>query len=309
MSMTRSDPLVVIVGPTGIGKSALALRLAETLHGEIVSADSRQVYRGMDIGTAKPVPAERARVVHHLIDVVDPDQGFALAEFQEQAYAAIDDIACRGLLPFLVGGTGQYIHAVVEGWQLPRVPADPALRTRLYAEAEERGIQSLYHQLLALDPAAVDFVDPRNPRRVVRALEVCILSGQPFSEQRGKDPPSYTVLQIGLTMDRQTLYCRVDERIDQMIARGLVEEVRGLLDRGYGWDLPSMSSLGYLQFKAYFEASATLEETVALIKKETRRFIRHQYNWFRPADLRIHWLDATVLPHDAALALIRTFLS
>ena len=160
-----------------------------------------------------------------------------------------------------------------------------------------------------LDPAAADVVDARNPRRVVRALEVSVLSGRPFTEQRGKDPPPYAVLQIGLTMDRQTLYCRVDRRIDQMIARGLVDEVRGLLDRGYGWTLPSMSSLGYLQFRAYFEGSVTLEETVALIKKETRRFIRHQYNWFRPADTRIHWLDAAASLCDPALELIRAFLS
>jgi len=301
--------LVVIVGPTGVGKSVLALCLAEALHGEIVSADSRQVYRGMDIGTAKPTQAERTQVAHHLIDVVDPDQGFALAEFQEQAYAAIGNIAMRGLLPFLVGGTGQYIHAVVEGWRIPRVPADPGLRARLYAEAEERGVQSLYRKLLELDPAAADFVDARNPRRVVRALEVCILSGRPFSEQRGKDLPPYAVLQIGLTMDRQALYRRVDQRIENMVARGLVDEVRGLLDKGCDWALPSMSSLGYLQFRAYFEGSATLDETVALIKKETRRFIRHQYNWFRPADPRIHWLDAAASPCDPALELIRTFLS
>ncbi len=306
--MTRHTPLVVIVGPTGAGKSALALCLAEALHGEIVSADSRQVYRGMDIGTAKPTLAVQARVAHHLIDVVDPDQGFTLAEYQERAYAAIGDIAARGLLPLLVGGTGQYVHAVVEGWRIPRVPADPDLRARLYAEAEEQGIQSLYRRLLELDPSAVDFVDALNPRRVIRALEVCILSGRPFSEQRGKVPPPYAVLQIGLTMDRQALYRRIDQRIDDMIARGLVDEVRGLLDRGYGWTLPSMSSLGYLQFKAYFEGLATLEATIALIQKETRRFIRHQYNWFRPADTRIHWLDATVSPQDPALELVRAFL-
>jgi len=307
--MTRHTPLVVIVGPTGAGMSALALCLAEALHGEIVSADSRQVYRGMDIGTAKPTLAVQARVAHHLIDVVDPDQGFSLAEYQERAYAAIGDIAARGLLPFLVGGTGQYVHAVVEGWRIPRVPADPDLRARLYAEAEEQGIQSLYRRLLELDPAAVDFVDALNPRRVIRALEVCILSGRPFSEQRGKVPPPYAVLQIGLTMDRQALYRRVDLRVDDMIARGLVDEVRGLLGRGYGWALPSMSGLGYLQLKAYFEGSATLEESTALTKKETHRFIRHQYNWFRPADRRIHWLDAAASPCDVATELICTLLA
>ena len=304
----RHNPLIVLVGPTGVGKSALALRLAKVLSAEIVSADSRQVYRGMDIGTAKPTLAERARVPHHLIDVVDPDQGFSLAEYQERAYAAIDDITARGLLPFLVGGTGQYIRAVVEGWHIPRVPADPDLRARLFAEAERQGVQSLYERLLALDPGAAEFVDPRNVRRVVRALEVCISSGQPFSVQRGKVSPPYAALQIGLTTERLALYRRVDLRVDDMIARGLVAEVRSLLDKGYGWALPSMSSLGYAQFQAYFEGSATLEETIALIKKETRRFIRHQYNWFRPADARIHWLDASA-PYDPALELVRSVVA
>ncbi len=307
-SYVHRTPLIVLVGPTGIGKSALALDLAETLQGEIVSADSRQVYRGMDIGTAKPTRAERARVAHHLIDIVDPDQDFALAGFQERAYKAIDDIAARRLLPLLVGGTGQYIHAVVEGWRIPRVPADPALRARLYAEAEAQSLQSLYKKLLELDPEAAGLVDARNPRRVIRALEVCISSGQPFSALRGKDPPPYAVLQIGLTMERQRLYRRVDVRIDEMISRGLVEEVRGLVNKGYSWTLPSMSSLGYVQFRPYFEESATLEETVALIKKQTRRFIRHQYNWFRLADKRIRWFDASLPPRDSALELIRAFL-
>ena len=298
-------PLVVIVGPTGVGKTALALPLAEELDGEIVSADSRQVYRGMDIGTAKPTPEERSLVPHHLIDIIDPDQEFTLADFQERAYAAIKEIAARGRLPFLVGGTGQYVRAVVEGWRIPRVPPDPQLRAELYATAQEHGTQTLYEQLLALDPNAASFISPRNLRRIIRALEVCIKSGQPFSAQRGKSPPPYRVLQIGLTMERAELYRRVDARIERMIAAGLVEEVRTLLERGYDWSLPSMSGLGYLQLRGYFEGHISLAEAVALIKKETRRFIRHQYNWFRLGDERIHWLDATVLPIVEARLLIK----
>ncbi len=299
-------PLVVIVGPTGVGKTALAVQLARDLDGEIVSADSRQVYRGMDIGTAKPTPEERALVPHHLIDIIDPDQEFTLAEFQERAYVAIQEIATRGRLPFLVGGTGQYVRAVVEGWRIPRVSPDPELRAALQAEARESGSQALYERLLSLDPDAASFVDPRNLRRVIRALEVCIKSGRPFSAQRGKSPPPYRVLQIGLTMERDELYRRVDARVERMVGDGLVEEVRGLLARGYDWSLPAMSGLGYLQLRGYFEGRLSLDEAVALIKKETRRFIRHQYNWFRPGDSRIHWLDATVIPYGEARRLIES---
>jgi tRNA dimethylallyltransferase len=302
--MTHQTPLVVIVGPTGVGKTSLSLELAQALDGEIVSADSRQIYRGMDIGTAKPTPAEQARVPHHLVDIIDPDADFGLATYQELAYVAIADIARQGHLPFLVGGTGQYIRAVVEGWHIPRVPPDAALRASLYAEVEQQGCQALYERLLKLDPDAAGLIDARNVRRVVRALEVCIKTGRPFSEQRGRVPPPYTVLQIGLTMAREALYRRIDARIDAMIAGGLVKEVRKLLENGYDWALPAMSSLGYLQLKGYFEGTASLAEAVALIKKETRRFIRHQYNWFRLTDDRIHWFDATESPYPAARELI-----
>jgi tRNA dimethylallyltransferase len=304
----NQTPLIVILGPTGVGKTALAIHLAQALDGEIVSADSRQIYRGMDVGTAKPTPEDRDRVPHHLIDILDPDDDFSLAEFQERAYAAIDDIACRERLPFLVGGTGQYVRAVVEGWVIPRVPPDPVLRARLYADAERDGARALYERLLALDPDASELIDGRNVRRVVRALEVCIKTGRPFSAQRGKQPPPYAILQIGLTVERETLYQRIDDRIEGMVDAGLVDEVRGLLSEGYGWDLPSMSGLGYLQLKGVLEETLSLAEAVALIKKETRRFIRHQYNWFRPTDERIHWLDIAADPYPAALELVQDHL-
>jgi tRNA dimethylallyltransferase len=300
--------LVVIVGPTGVGKTALAIRLARTLDGEIVSADSRQIYCGMDIGTAKPSVAERAEVRHHLIDIVDPGEMFSLTEFQKRAYAAIDDIVRRGRLPFLVGGTGQYVRAVVEGWKIPHVRPDPDLRARLHAEAEHGGPRALYDRLLVLDPAAADLIDERNVRRVVRAIEVCLKTGRPFSEQRGKQPPPYAVLQLGLTLEREVLYQRIDARIESMMRTGLVDEVKGLLGQGYGWGLPAMSSLGYLQLKGYLEGTLSLEEAVALIKKETRRFIRHQSNWFRPSDAGIRWLDAAEDPYPVALEHIQAAL-
>ncbi|MBN1583818.1 MAG: tRNA (adenosine(37)-N6)-dimethylallyltransferase MiaA [Anaerolineae bacterium] len=291
--MSQDDPfLVVVVGPTGVGKTALAVDLAQALHGEIVSADSRQVYRYMNIGTAKPTLKERSQARHHLIDIIDPDEDFGLATFQELAYDAMDTISNRARLPFLVGGTGQYVRAVVEGWRIPRVLPDEALRARLYEQADQNGYPSLYQDLLALDPAAEQLIDARNVRRVVRALEVCLKSGRPFSEQRGKASPPYRIVQVGLTMAREALYDRIDARIEGMIAAGLVQEIEGLLAKGYAWTLPSMSSLGYIQLKGVLDETASLDECVAAIKKETRRFIRQQYNWFRLDNPRIRWFDA-----------------
>lgn len=300
--------LLALVGPTAAGKTALSLHLAATLDGEIVSADSRLFYRGMDIGTAKPTAEERARAPHHLIDIADPDETVGLAEFQEQAYAAIDDIHSRDKLPLLVGGTGQYVRAVVQGWRVPRVPPDPDLRAELETQAEREGCEALHARLLHLDPIAAERIDPRNVRRVIRALEVCILTGQPISEQQGREPPPYRILQIGLTMAREALYARADKRVEAMMAAGLEDEVRRLADAGYGWELPAMSGLGYVQFKPYFEEKATLEEVIEEIKRATHRFIRHQYNWFRVNDPAIQWFDAVETSPEEIESAARTWL-
>jgi tRNA dimethylallyltransferase len=299
---------VVIVGPTAVGKTALSLPLAESLGGEIVSADSRQFYRGMDVGTAKPSPQALARAPHHLIDVADPDETVGLAEFQDLAYRAIDAVHARRHLPFLVGGTGQYVRAVVEGWRIPRVPPDHELRARLEAEAERRGPEALHARLEALDPVAAAKIHPNNVRRVVRALEVCLLSGRPISEQQGKSPPPYRIFQIGLTMEREALYARADRRVERMVEAGLVDEVRGLLEAGYDWSLPAMSGLGYAQFRPYFAGEATLEEVVAEIKSATHSFIRHQYNWFPLDDPAIHWFDVAELSVAAVEHRLREWL-
>jgi tRNA dimethylallyltransferase len=308
-------PLVCIVGPTATGKTALAVRLSEAVGGEIVSADSRQVYRGMDIGTAKATPEEQTRAVHHLIDIVEPDETLGLAQFQELAYAAIADITSRRQVPFLVGGTGQYVMAVIEGWKVPRVPPDEALRSELYRQAEEEGAEALHTRLQELDPVAADRIDARNLRRVVRALEVCLITGRPISELQAKSPPPYRILMLGLRLSRQHLYQRIDRRVETMIAAGLEDEVRRLVRAGYGFELPAMSGVGYGQFAPYLAGEAnsakevTLDLVIREIKRATRRFVRHQSNWFRRGDARIHWLDAGNDPYDAALQLVRHFLA
>ncbi|MCA9981643.1 MAG: tRNA (adenosine(37)-N6)-dimethylallyltransferase MiaA [Anaerolineales bacterium] len=281
-------PLLVLLGPTAVGKTALSLHLAQHFHGEIISADSRLFYRGLDIGTAKPTPAEQALVPHHLIDICDPDQTLTLGDYQELAYAAIEDIQARGKLPLLVGGTGQYIRALVEGWGIPRVAPQPALRTAL----EKLGRDELARWLTLLDPPKAAEIDLLNPRRTVRALEVTLVKGVPISHQQKKTPPPYQVLQIGLHREREELYRRIDQRVDDMLEAGLVAEVQALHEAGYDWQLPSMSGLGYRQFAPYFAGEQSLAQVAERIKFETHRFVRHQKNWFQADDPRIMWLSA-----------------
>jgi tRNA dimethylallyltransferase len=283
--------LVAIVGPTGIGKSRLALHLAGAFNGEIVSADSRQIYRNMDIGTAKPGPQELSQVSHHLIDIVNPDADFSLAQYQELAYRAIDDIHQRHKLPFLVGGSGLYIKAVLEGWQIPRVSPDPQFRYNIEKKASEGGIDELYEELVKVDPDAAAKIDRRNIRRVTRALEVHAGTSQKFSELGSKQAPAFDSLIIGLTTNRKELYRMVDCRVDDMVERGLLREVENLLKIGYDVNLPAMSGIGYRQIIQFINGELTLEAAVLKIKTDTHRYIRHQYAWFHLADEKIHWFD------------------
>ena len=293
-----------------MGKTATAIRLCRDFGGEIISADSRQIYRGLDIGTAKPTPAEQAAAVHHLIDVVDPGQTMGLAEYQALAYAAIDDVLARRRAPFLVGGTGQWVRAVVEGWGVPHVPPDAGLRAELEAEAAGAGPQALHARLAAVDPQAAARIDYRNVRRVIRALEVYLKTGAPITGQQHRQPPPYRILRTGLTMPRQTLYARLDARVDAMLAGGLLDEVTALAGRGYGLDLPAMSGLGYRQIGQHLAGQIGLDEAVRLIKKETRRFVRQQYTWFRLDDPAIHWFDASQPDFYQALCqVVTTFLA
>ena len=277
------DPsiLTAIVGPTAVGKTALAVALAQRLGAEIVSADSRQLYRLMDLGTAKPTAAERAAAPHHLVDICDPDEPFSLAAYQELATQAIAAIVTRGRPPLLVGGTGQYLAAVLEGWQVPRVAPQPELRASLERAAAEHGAAALHARLAAVDPAAATQIAPSNVRRVIRALEVYSVTGVPISAQQTREPPPYAIRTLWLTRPREELYARADARADAMVAAGLADEVADLRRRGYGWELPSMSSLGYIQLRPFLEGEATLAACVERLKFDTHSFIRRQEAWFR----------------------------
>lgn len=281
----------MIVGPTAVGKTSLSLSLAQQFQAEIISADSRQIYRQCDIGTAKATAVEQALVPHFMLDVVDPDQILTLAEFQAQAYQLVDAIHARGHLPMLVGGSGQWVKAVVEGWGIPKVLPDKALRAKLEQTVAEEGYQTLHDQLAHVDPPAAAKIDARNVRRVIRALEVYLKTGIPISQHQRKSPPPYTIIQIGLTRARESLYQRIDDRIDQMMIEGLLDEVKQLAEKGYDWNLPAMSGLGYRQIGQYLRGEESLETAVMLIKRETRRFVRQQYNWFRLDDSAIEWFD------------------
>jgi tRNA dimethylallyltransferase len=274
---------VAVTGPTASGKSALSLRLAEEFGGEIVTADSRQVYKLMDIGTEKPSPEERALVPHHMIDLVYPDGPYTLALYQHGAYATINEVLARGKLPILAGGTPLYVNAVLEGWTIPEVEPALELRAALEAEAAADGPGPLHRRLAELDPAAAEGILPTNTRRIVRALEVIARTGRPISEQQGKVPPPYRIFTIVLHCERPDLYRRIDLRVDRQIERGLVDEVAALQARGYGFDLPSMSGIGYRQIGEYLTGKATLGEAVQRIKWDTHNFSRHQGNWFRRA--------------------------
>jgi len=289
MPLTGDKPLIVILGATAVGKTELALQIAQAFEGEIVGADSRQIYTQMDIGTAKPTLEERQTVPHHLIDLIPPDGDLSLASYQRLAYAAINDIHERGKLPLLVGGTGQYVTAVIEGWSPPEVPPNPELRAELEAFAVEHGWERLFARLIALDPDAQAFIDPKNIRRVVRALEVTLATGKPFSEQRQKHPPPYRILQYGLKMERDRLYERADQRVDHMMQAGFLDEVRGLLNRGYSRTLPSMSGLGYRELAAHLLDGVPLADAVTLTKNATHDFIRRQLTWFRGHDQGYLW--------------------
>ena len=299
--LTDKKRVILVVGPTAVGKTRFAIELAKNIGGEIISADSRYLYRGMDVGTAKPTPEELNTIPHYMINVADPDEVWSLAAYQNETVRLINEILDKGKFPIIVGGTGQYIRALTEGWQVPEMVPNTALRNVLMDWGDQIGSGELHRKLAVLDTIAADFIDASNIRRTIRALEVIFTTGKRFSELRVKDGPAYDYWIIGLIMPRKELFARADERVDVMLKGGLVSEVKGLLDRGYNPLLPSMSAIGYKEVVLYLEGKITLDEARQLIKKNTHQFIRRQANWFKPTDSRIHWYQMDPYPLEIAL--------
>ncbi len=297
--------LVVILGPTASGKSVLGIALALRCNGEIVSADSRQVYRGMDIGTAKVTPAERALVPHHLLDIADPRHPYSVAQFQHAAILALNDILLRGRVPFLVGGSPHYIQAVVDNLAMPQVPPQPELRAAL----ERRSLADLLEQLAELDPLSAATIDRNNPRRVQRALEVSLVTGRPFSEQRVAGQPLYDALLLGISWPRTELYTRIDARIDERMQQGLVQEVMHLLDQGLTHERLDALGLEYRFVSRLLRGEFTDEaEMVQRLKYATHDFVRRQLTWFRK-DARIQWIEGGDRMVEEAEQKVDAFLS
>ena len=296
--------LIAIVGPTATGKTSLAVELAIRFDGEIIGADSRQVYRHMEIGTAKPTTGERSRARHHLIDIVDPDEPFSLGRWLELAQEALEEVWSKGGQPFLVGGTGQYVWALLEGWRVPRVPPQPDFRCRM----EGRKASDLFAEVRRVDPQAADRIGPTNRRRLIRALEVHEATGRPISYWQAKEPPDFETLVIGLRLPRDELYRRIDGRVERMMISGLIEDARRLLARGYSRELSSMSGIGYKEACAHLAGEMTLAEAEARIKTETHRLVRHQNAWFKADDPRIRWLDAGEGALEEAARLVKSEL-
>ncbi len=318
--MPSLPKIIVIFGPTASGKSELAVNLARKFNGEIISADSRQIYKGMDIGTAKvahdqisnstlpagrqefliskQIPKSKIRISkqtyfykgieHHLIDIVPPNKTLTAAEYKEKALATAKEILKKGKIPIVCGGTGLYIRTIVDNLKIPEIPPNPKLRAKIEKEIDKKGLPSVYQKLLKLDPKAKEFIDPKNPRRIIRALEVCLLAKKPFSELRQKDEPLFEVLQVGINIPKEKLYKRINKRVDAQIKAGLLKEVRRLAKK-YSWKLPSMSGLGYKEFKNYFVGKESLESAVETLKKNTRDYAKRQITWFKK-DKRIQWI-------------------
>ena len=309
MNPSQQKPkLIVICGPTGIGKTAIAIEIAETLNAEIIGADSMQIYRQMDIGTAKPTADEQARVAHHMIDIVDPDEPFDAVRFVELARKAAAGLYDRGIKPLVVGGTGLYIKAFVYG-MFQSDPVDTKIRERLKKEADEHGTDSLYQRLMQSDPITAHKLHPNDTYRILRALETFEATGKPISEYQDTHAfaePFYEALKIGLNMDRALLYERINERVDAMMGAGFVDEVKRLLEAGYTDDLKSMQSIGYRHIVDYLESRFSLEECIHTLKRDHRRYAKRQLTWFG-ADNEIIWKEPGQV--DQIKVLIEKFLN
>ncbi|MDD2413996.1 MAG: tRNA (adenosine(37)-N6)-dimethylallyltransferase MiaA [Eubacteriaceae bacterium] len=300
----KKQRIPVIVGPTASGKTDAAIQLAHLLNGEIISADSMQIYRKMSIGTAKPSKQEMEGIPHHLIDCVEPDDTYSVAQFKIQALASINAILSRGCLPIIAGGTGLYINALTLPWGFDRPAGSLKIRTQLEQEYQDYGADQLYQKLVLVDPLAAQKIHPHNKKRLVRALEIYKVTGKTKSQwdhEATKVELPYDYILMGIQMERSLLYDRINQRVDQMMARGLEAEVTHLLDSGYSPSMISMEALGYKELIPSIMGERPLEESVAILKRDTRHFAKRQLTWFR-RDERIHWFDAEAYPNNGAMA-------
>ena len=307
-SESQKPKIIVICGATGIGKTSVGIELAEKIGAEIVSADSMQIYRYMDIGTAKPTLEELAQIAHYMIDVVDPDEDYDAVQFSKQARDQIEQIARRGLIPIIVGGTGLYIKALLHGL-FQSQPVDPKIRSRLKQEAEENGSQALHDRLQKLDPTAAGRLHPNDSYRIIRALETIESTGKSISElhqEHGFEEDPFDALKIGLQTDRRKLYARIDQRVDLMVEAGLVDEVKKLLEMGYTAELKSMQSIGYRHVVEFMSENLLWDECVRTLKRDTRRFAKRQFTWFG-ADQQIQWYQPGQL--NEIVRLVKAFLN
>jgi tRNA dimethylallyltransferase len=300
--MSTIPKLIAVVGPTASGKTALGIALAHRFGGEIVSADSRQIYRGMDIGTAKPTAAERRAIPHHLIDIKNPDEDYTVADYQRDAIATINNIIARGKLPIIVGGTGLYVRAVLENLDIPKTVAEPELRARIEKNITEVGLAAVFKKLATLDPEAAYVVDPKNPRRVVRALEVALATGVPFTAQRTKRAPLFDALVLGLNPVPELLRERIDRRVDAMMRDGLVSEVARLVKK-YGRAPTAFDAIGYREIIAHLDGTVPLKDATAAIKINTGHYAKRQRTWFKKYG-SVKWIKNI---EDVAL-ITKTFL-
>lgn len=288
-------PLLIITGPTAVGKTELSLKIAEELQGEIISADSMQIYRYMDIGTAKASAEERKRVRHHMIDIINPDETYSVADYQQEADRLIREICARGSLPIMVGGTGLYIRAVIQGFLFPEMETNHQLRAELTEMARKYGNEYLHQKLAGIDPEHARKIHPNDLRRIIRAIEIFQETGHNMTyylEKQKYTPPRYNTLKIGLIREREELYDRINKRVDLMIKKGLVEEVKNIIKAGFNMSATALQGLGYKEIIGYLKGDYPLEEAIRILKKNTRNYAKKQITWFnREKDL--HWFNLT----------------
>lgn len=309
MNSKTKKKVLVIVGPTGVGKSAHALNIAKKLHGEIVSTDSRLLYRGMDIGTDKPIKETLSIIPHHLIDIANPDETWSLAEFNLEVEKTIELILQKGKLPILVGGTGQYFRSLIEGWEIPEIKPNQEMRKAIENWGRELGAKELHRKLSILDSTSGESIQSQNLRRTIRALEVIFTTGRKFSELRTKKEPIYDFKVIGLSRGREELYKIIDDRIEKMFEKGFIREVETLLSKGYSKDLPAMSAIGYREGMQYLDGAMTLEEIKVIMKRKTRQFVRRQANWFNKDNKFIEWYNIPPDPTEEVIKSVQLWLS